>query len=279
MGPVQAPRASRSPSGFQTFSMENTSIDAGPTLDRDFWHDRATVFSITSSGDPVTRSDATVLLFDVDNTLLDNDHVSEDLKRHLAGNVGEDSAKRYWEIFELLRVELGYADYLGALQRYRLDRPRDPKLLTVSRFMINYPFANRLFPESLDAVEYAKKLGQAAILSDGDVVFQPRKIDCSGLYEVFDRHVLIYIHKELELDDVEAKYPAAHYVMVDDKVRILAAIKKYWGSRVTTIFPRQGHYAMDLAEVAKYPKPDITIERIGELQKYSLEQILAAAGK
>jgi FMN phosphatase YigB (HAD superfamily) len=279
MGPVQAPRASRSPSGFQTFSMENTSIDAGPTLDRDFWHDRATVFSITSSGDPVTRSDATVLLFDVDNTLLDNDHVSEDLKRHLAGNVGEDSAKRYWEIFELLRVELGYADYLGALQRYRLDRPRDPKLLTVSRFMINYPFANRLFPESLDAVEYAKKLGQAAILSDGDVVFQPRKIDCSGLYEVFDRHDLIYIHKELELDDVEAKYPAAHYVMVDDKVRILAAIKKYWGSRVTTIFPRQGHYAMDLAEVAKYPKPDITIERIGELQKYSLEQILAAAGK
>jgi FMN phosphatase YigB (HAD superfamily) len=259
--------------------MENTSIDAGPTLDRDFWHDKATVLSITSSGDPVTRSDATVLLFDVDNTLLDNDHVSEDLKRHLAGNVGEDSAKRYWEIFELLRVELGYADYLGALQRYRLDRPRDPKLLTVSRFMINYPFANRLFPESLDAVEYAKKLGQAAILSDGDVVFQPRKIDCSGLYEVFDRHVLIYIHKELELDDVEAKYPAAHYVMVDDKVRILAAIKKYWGSRVTTIFPRQGHYAMDLAEVAKYPKPDITIERIGELQKYSLEQILAAAGK
>jgi FMN phosphatase YigB (HAD superfamily) len=279
MGPVQAPRASRSPSGFQTFSMENTSIDAGPTLDRDFWHDKATVLSITSSGDPVTRSDATVLLFDVDNTLLDNDHVSEDLKRHLAGNVGEDSAKRYWEIFELLRVELGYADYLGALQRYRLDRPRDPKLLTVSRFMINYPFANRLFPESLDAVEYAKKLGQAAILSDGDVVFQPRKIDCSGLYEVFERHVLIYIHKELELDDVEAKYPAAHYVMVDDKVRILAAIKKYWGSRVTTIFPRQGHYAMDLAEVAKYPKPDITIERIGELQKYSLEQILAAAGK
>jgi FMN phosphatase YigB (HAD superfamily) len=230
----------------------------------------------------VNRSDAapaTVFFFDVDNTLLDNDRVSDDLKRHLAGKVGEESAKRYWEIFELLRIELGYADYLGSLQRYRLERPRDPKLLAVSRFMINYPFANRLFPESLDAVEYAKKLGQAAILSDGDVVFQPRKIDRSGLYEVFDGHVLIYIHKELELDDVEAKYPATHYVMVDDKVRILAAIKKYWGSRVTTIFPRQGHYAMDLAEVAKYPKPDITIERIGELQKYSLEQILAAAGK
>jgi FMN phosphatase YigB (HAD superfamily) len=220
---------------------------------------------------------STVFFFDVDNTLLDNDRVTEDLKRYLANKVGPASAQHYWEIFEQLRTELGYADYLGALQRYRLDRPRDPKLLAVSHFMINYPFANRLFPESLDAVEYAKRLGQAAILSDGDVVFQPRKIDRSGLYEIFDGHGLIYIHKELELDDVEAKYPAPHYVMVDDKVRILAAIKKHWGQRVTTVFPRQGHYAMDTVEIAKYPKPDITLERIGELQKYSLDQILAAA--
>jgi FMN phosphatase YigB (HAD superfamily) len=219
----------------------------------------------------------TVFLFDVDNTLLDNDRVAEDLKRYLANQVGEASEQRYWEIFEQLRTELGYADYLGALQRYRIERPRDPKLLAVSHFLIDYPFANRLFPESLDAVGYAQRLGRAVILSDGDVVFQPRKVDRSGLYEVFEGHVLIYIHKELELDDVEAKYPAAHYVMVDDKVRILAAIKKHWGARVTTVFPRQGHYALDAAEVAKYPKPDITIERIGELQKYSLEAILAAA--
>ena len=176
-----------------------------------------------------------------------------------------------------MRTELGYADYLGALQRYRNERPRDPKLLSVSRFMINYPFANRLFPESLDAVEYAQGLGEAVILSDGDVVFQPLKVDRSGLFEIFAGQVLIYIHKEVELDDVEAKYPAAHYVMVDDKVRILDALKQHWGARVTTVFPRQGHYALDAALVAKYPKPDITLERIGELQKYSLEEILAAA--
>jgi FMN phosphatase YigB (HAD superfamily) len=230
----------------------------------------------------VKRADAnpgTVFFFDVDNTLLDNDRVAEDLKRYLTNKVGEASARRYWEIFEQLRAELGYADYLGALQRYRIERPRDPKLLAVSHFMINYPFANRLFPESLDAVEYARRLGRPVILSDGDVVFQPRKIDRSGLYEIFEGQVLIYIHKELELDDVEAKYPAAHYVMVDDKVRILEAIKKHWGGRVTTVFPRQGHYAMDTKLVAQHPEPDISLERIGELLKYSLEQILAAAAK
>ena len=230
----------------------------------------------------MNRADAkpsVTFFFDVDNTLLDNDRVAEDLKRYLASKVGEASAQRYWEIFEQLRNELGYADYLGALQRYRVERPREPKLLAVSHFMINYPFANRLFPESVDAVEYARRLGRAAILSDGDVVFQPRKIDRSGLYEIFEGHVLIYIHKEQELDDVEAKYPATHYVMVDDKVRILAAIKKHCGARVTTVFPRQGHYALDAALVAQYPKPDITIERIGELQNYSLEQIFTAAGK
>ncbi|MGB6385630.1 MAG: HAD family hydrolase [Terriglobales bacterium] len=227
----------------------------------------------------VNANSSPVFFFDVDNTLIDNDRVADDLKRYLADKVGESSGQRYWEIFEQLRTELGYADYLGALQRYRIEQPRDPKLLAVSHFMIDYPFANRLFPESLDAVEYARRLGRAVILSDGDVVFQPRKIDRSGLYEIFDGHVLIYIHKELELDDVEAKYPATHYVMVDDKVRILTAIKMHWGERVTTVFPRQGHYALDTAQVARYPKPDITLERIGELQKYSLEQILAAAGK
>ena len=230
----------------------------------------------------MNRADAnpsTVSLFDVDNTLLDNDRVAEDLKRYLIQKVGEPCERRYWEIFDDLRAELGYADYLGALQLYRIERPRDPKLLAVSHFMIDYPFADRLFPEALAAVVYAQRLGCAVILSDGDVVFQPRKVDRSGLYEIFEGHVLIYIHKEEELDDVEAKYPAAHYVMVDDKVRILAAIKKHWGARVTTVFPRQGHYALDAALVAEYPKPDIMLERIGELQKYSLEQILAAAGK
>ncbi len=218
-----------------------------------------------------------VSLFDVDNTLLDNDRVEADLKRHLKNKVGEESQQRYWQIFEQLRSELGYADYLGALQRYRVERPRDPKLLEVSYFMVNYPFANRLYPESLDAVEHAKQFGRVAILSDGDVVFQPRKVDRSGLYETFEGHALIYVHKENELEDVEHKYPAEHYVMVDDKVRILSAIKNHWGARVTTVFPRQGHYALDQALVSKYPPPDITLERIGELQKYSLNEIVAAA--
>lgn len=218
-----------------------------------------------------------VFLFDVDNTLVDNDRIAGDLRRHLRNRVGEGSEERYWEIFESLRTELGYADYLGALQRYRIERPHDSKLLEVSHFMVNYPFANRLFPESLDAVEYAKKYGRAVILSDGDVVFQPRKVDRSGLYETFEGHVLIYIHKEEELDDVEAKYPADHYVLVDDKVRILAAIKKHWGKRVTTIFPRQGHYAHDEKLVSQYTRPDITLDRIGEFTRYTLDEMVKAA--
>ena len=219
----------------------------------------------------------TVFLFDVDNTLVDNDRVADDLQRHLQKNVGAESAGRYWQLFEQLRAELGYADYLGALQRYRVEMPRDPKLLEVSYFMVNYPFANRLFPGSLDAVEHARKFGLPVILSDGDVVFQPRKVDRSGLYEYFEGHVLIYVHKELELADVETKYLARHYVMVDDKVRLLTAIKNHWGERVTTVFPRQGHYALDDALVAQFPAPDLTLGRIGELQDYSLEQLLAAA--
>ncbi len=218
-----------------------------------------------------------VFLFDVDNTLLDNDRVEADLKRHLKNKVGDESQQRYWQIFEELRGELGYADYLGALQRYRVERPRDPKLLEVSYFMVNYPFANRLYPESLDAVEHAKHFGRVVILSDGDVVFQPRKVDRSGLYDTFEGHALIYVHKENELEDVEHKYPAEHYVMVDDKVRILSAIKNHWGARVTTVFPRQGHYALDPALISQYPPPDISLERIGELQKYNVNEIVASA--
>ena len=167
-------------------------------------------------------------------------------------------------------MELGYADYLGALQRYRVEYPRDIRILAVSSFLVNYPFATRLFPDSLDTVERCQQFGTAAIVSDGDVVFQPLKIERSGLMETFHRNVLIYIHKERELDDVAQHYPADHYVFIDDKVRILAAVKRAWGSRVTTVFPMQGHYARDQAEVAKYPPADITIERIGLLADYDL---------
>ena len=206
-----------------------------------------------------------VFLFDVDNTLLDNDRVTADLKRRLRDEIGHERQERYWSIFEELRAELGYADYLGALQRYRAIYPRDPRVLNVSEFLLHYPFAQRLFPKSLDVVEYVKQFGTPVILSDGDVVFQPHKIHDSGLYKAFAGEVLIYIHKEVELEDVEGRYPADHYVLIDDKLRILTAIKKIWRQRVTTIFVRQGHYALDEKVISSYPPADITIESIGDM--------------
>lgn len=207
----------------------------------------------------------TVFLFDVDNTLLDNDRVTTDLRRYLDKEVGMKRSELYWDIFEELRNELGYADYLGALQRYRISHPYDSHLLAVSTYLINYPFANRLFPNSLDVIEMCSTRGTVVILTDGDVVFQPRKIERSGLFEAVGGNILVYIHKEQELHDVERRYPAERYVLVDDKIRILSAIKSAWGDRVTTVFPRQGHYALDAEQVAQYPAADITIERIGDV--------------
>lgn len=200
---------------------------------------------------------------------MDNDRVTNDLKRHLEREVGPERAESYWSIFEQLRTDLGYADYLGALQRYRTEYPHDLRLLTVSRFLVNYPFANRLFPNSLDVIDRVKQWGPAALLTDGDVVFQPRKVDRSGLFEAVDGKVLIYVHKETELADVERRYPSDHYVMVDDKLRILTAIKKIWGSRVTTIFVRQGHYALDPRILTAHPAADVSVERIGDLLQWS----------
>jgi len=218
-----------------------------------------------------------VFLFDVDNTLLDNDRITADLKRHLEKEVGHDRQQRYWEFFEQLRSELGYADYLGALQRYRIEYPREPGLLTVSHFMVNYPFATRLFPDSLDVIEHVKQWGKAVVLSDGDVVFQPRKIARSGIYEAVDGNVLIYIHKEKELDDVELRFPADHYVLIDDKLRILTSVKKIWGQKVTTVFPKQGHYAHDAQATASLPPADISVARIGDLLNYDQSSFLRTA--
>src|SRR5881296_2024103 len=216
-----------------------------------------------------------VFLVDVDNTLLDNDHIASDLKRHLEREVGRERQERYWAIFEELRTELGYADYLGALQRYRVEHPRDSHVLTVSAFLVNYPFANRLYPNSLDVLERFRSWGPTVILSDGDVVFQPRKVQRSGIWQAVDGHVLIYIHKEEALDDVERRYPAQHYVLVDDKLRILTTVKKAWNSRVTTVFPRQGQYAHDRNIIAACPPADLTVERIGDLLHYDLSALLA----
>lgn len=207
----------------------------------------------------------TVFLFDVDNTLLDNDRVTQDLRHYLDKEVGTKRSTLYWEIFEELRTELGYADYLGALQRYRMAHHYDSHLLAVSTYLINYPFANRLFPNSLDVIDRCRTLGKTVILTDGDVVFQPRKVERSGLYDAVAGNILIYIHKEKELADVERRYPADRYVVVDDKIRILAAIKEIWAERVRTVFVRQGHYAHDAELVAKYPSADLTVERIGDL--------------
>jgi len=217
-----------------------------------------------------------VFLVDVDNTLLDNDRIQDDLKRHLEREFGADCRDRYWAILEQLFTDLGYRDYLGALQRFRVEHPRESHLLSMSSFLVDYPFANRLYPGSLDVLERFRSWGPTVILSDGDVVFQPRKVKRSGIFEAVDGHVLIYIHKEEALDDVERRYPAEHYVLVDDKVRILDAVKKIWGDRVTTIFPRQGQYAHDAKSIAGYRPADLTVERIGELLDYDLAALLAA---
>lgn len=215
-----------------------------------------------------------VVLLDIDNTLLDNDAVERDLRRHVEESFGTECQERYWQIFEQLRAELGYADYLGALQRYRIEHPRDPHLIEISLFLVDYPFEDRLYPGALDVVSRLRRHGMTVILSDGDVVFQPRKVARSGLLDAVDGHALIYIHKEQMLDDVERRYPARHYVMVDDKLRILASMKAVWGTRLTTVFVRQGHYARDPGILAAYPAADLSIERIGELAHGDLTAVL-----
>src|SRR5437660_11842166 len=215
-----------------------------------------------------------VFLVDVDNTLLDNDRIQADLKRHLEREFGAASRDRYWVILEALFVERGYRDYLGALQRYRVEHPQDIHLVSMSSYLVDYPFANRLFPGALDVLERFRAWGPTVILSDGDVVFQPRKVERSGISEAVDGHVLIYIHKEKALDDVEQRYPARHYVLVDDKPRILAAVKKIWGDRVTTVLPRQGQYANDRGVVASLPAADLTVERIGDLLAYEFSALV-----
>jgi FMN phosphatase YigB (HAD superfamily) len=212
----------------------------------------------------------TVFLLDVDNTLLDNDAVIADLRRHLVEAFGAECDRRYWEIFEQLRAELGYADYLGALQRYRVERAREMHVLQISLFLLHYPFASRLYPGALEAIRALRARGRTVILSDGDVVFQPRKIERSGLWAAVEGEVLVYIHKEQMLDDVERRYPARRYVMVDDKLRILTAMKAIWQNRLTTVFVRQGHYAHDPSHLAGYPPADVVIDRLEELRDHRL---------
>jgi hypothetical protein len=215
-----------------------------------------------------------VFLFDVDNTLIDNDRVQAHLKEHLAQTYGAATRDRYWEILEDLRNELGYVDYLGALERYRIEAMHRPEVLRMSSWLVDYPFADRLYPGALDAVKHVRQWGNPVVLSDGDAVFQPRKVERSGLWNAFDGRILIYIHKEQELDDVERLYPARHYVLIDDKLRILSAVKEIWGERVTTVFPKQGHYAFDPEALAEYLPADIELAKIGDLLTFDLSAFL-----
>ena len=221
--------------------------------------------------------DPIVFLVDVDNTLLHNDGIQQDLKDHLERAFGLASRERYWRILEDLFVELGYRDYIGALQRYRVEHPREVELLSMSSFLMDYPFADQLYPAALEVLRRLNSLGPTVILSDGDVVFQPRKIEHAGLSDAVDGRVLIYIHKEEALDDVERRYPAEHYVLVDDKLRILTAVKQFWGERVTTVFARQGSFAHDPKVVGAFPPADVTIERIGDLLDCDLPALRSAS--
>jgi len=217
-----------------------------------------------------------VFLLDVDDTLLDNDQVERDLRQHLTDAFGAERQQRYWAIFEDLRAELGYADYLGALQRYRVEYLRDPHLLATSLYLLNYPFAQRLYPGALDVIARLRAWAPVVILSDGDVVFQPHKVERSGLWHAVGGHVLIYIHKEQMLDDVQERYPASYYVIFDDKPRILAAMKTVWQERLTTVFVRQGHYAHDPATLTTYAPADIAIEHISDVARLSLSTLVGA---
>jgi FMN phosphatase YigB (HAD superfamily) len=213
----------------------------------------------------MTTTGTSVFLLDVDNTLLDNDRFEADLKNHLEHEFGAKSRQQYMDIYESLREELGYADFLGALQRYRVCNLDEPRLFLMSSFLVDYPFARRLYPAALDVIQHLGNHGRTVILSDGDAVFQPRKVQCSGLWDAVSGRVLIYIHKEKMLDAVVRRFPARHYIIIDDKPRILQAMKEVLGDRLTTVFVRQGHYALDPDNSKGYRPPDVVVEGIGDL--------------
>lgn len=209
-----------------------------------------------------------IFLLDVDNTLLDTDCMLCQFRELLLSEFGMENSEQYWRILEAQRKKLGYVDYLGALQQYRLSHFDDSTVMKIPSFLLDYPFKKRLFNHTLAVLKHLQTFGPTVILSDGDVVLQPRKIIRSGLWDAVDGQVLIYIHKEQMLNMVKRKYPAKHYVMIDDKLSILTTMKALWGPKLTTIFPRQGHYAHDIKHTLPYPTPDITIECIGDLLDY-----------
>ena len=213
-----------------------------------------------------------VFLIDVDNTLLDNDRFRADLSARLDHDFGEVERRRYWLIYETLRVQLGYADYLGALQKFRIDSDNLSALMQLSVFLLDYPFSGRLYPRAVDVIEHLRTMGTTVILSDGDIVFQPRKIQRAGLWAAVEARVLVCLHKERMLDEVQRCFPSGHYVMIDDKPQLLAAMKRVLVDRLTTVFVRQGHYAADQERNSTSLAPDVTVDRIGDLCEFAMDR-------
>lgn len=219
-----------------------------------------------------------VFLLDVDNTLLDNDRVQADLDAHIASLFGADAAKTYWNLYENLREKLGYADYLGAIQQFRLECDDEVRAQDLAAWLLNYPFAGRLYPGASDAIAHLSRFGECVVLSDGDVVLQPRKIAASGIARAVQDRVLIYVHKERMLDDVARRFPARHYVMIEDKLRVLDGMKRRWRERLTTVFVRQGHYANDPVVRKEYPPAQIELGGIRELCNLDAGAIVFPSG-
>jgi len=217
-----------------------------------------------------------IFLFDVDNTLLDNDRMKGDLSAHVEAVFGKKADEQLWALYEEERAKHGYADFLGTLEKFRLAHLEDPRVVRFSNWVMDYPFIERLYPDALGAVRHVRQWGLPVILTDGDGVFQPHKLERAGLLDAFGGHVLNYVHKEEELESVRQAYPAEHYVLIDDKLSLLDAVKKAWGDRVTTIFPRQGHYANDAKTLTSFPPADIEIARIADLMEHDFSTLVAA---
>lgn len=220
---------------------------------------------------PASDPRSIVFLLDVDNTLLDNDRLKEDLQRRFLTLLGQERSDRFWQIYEEVRRDEDYVDYPLTFKRIA-EEQNDPELRTsLETVLEGLQFSSYLYPGVLGTLAYLRTLGTPVILSDGDQVFQPYKIRYSGLERAVDGHVLIYVHKEQELPRVFAHFPADHYVAVDDKPRILAALETECPTTFTTVLVLQGKYAVPGAFT---PAPDYVIDRIAALHSFSKERFL-----
>jgi len=219
--------------------------------------------------------DPVFFLVDVDNTLFDNDRFAVELSAHLEKSFNVAERERYWSLHKKRWAEFGISDYLGTMQQFRQGLQNDPSLLQMSSFLLDFPFGDLLYPHALEVVKHMRSLGPASALSDGDMVFQPRKLQHSGIFDAFHGNALIYEHKQHELDLLQQRFPAQRYVMIDDKPNILADMKKVLGDRLTTVFVRQGRYAADASPELR-SAPDMKIDAIADLLRYTREDFALA---